>query len=386
MTIAPKPVRLAIVADFPEEGWESMDLVAEMILGTLNQRDDLGISARNITPRYVKCFQCFVKKRWAWNLDRLINRRFVLVRGVRKALKSGQFDAVYVVDHSYAHVVGAIKKQGLPCVVLCHDLDAFGSLAQVSKGWRNRCRRWFARPIWRGLLMADMIFTGSETVRHDLLALAGSRYDPARVFTNTYGVAPEFVAGAEVDSGHLEILDTLPGPLVVHVGSTIPRKRIDVLLGAVAKLGQAYADVRLVRVGGRLNTEQRKMAEALGVWERLIELPRLTRAEVAEVYRRADVVLVTSDAEGFGLPVIEALACGAGVVVSDLPVLREPGGCFVEYAAVGDTSDFARCAAGVIQTSRPEVMEQALVEHLSRFRWSSHVERLGNVLKRFCLR
>jgi len=379
------PIRLAMVADFPEEGWESMDLVAEMILREISGSDGCCIIAEKITPDYVKIMQRLFKGRWAWNVDRLINRRLVLVRGVRKALKSGRYDAVYVVDHSYAHILKTTAALRVPGVLLCHDLDAFGSLTNVQKGWRNLLRRWFARPILTGLLKADIIFTGSETVRNDLTAWLGARYDPAKIITNTYGVAPEFVAGVRVETEHLQTFVNLPGPLMAHVGSTIPRKRIDVLLGAVAELARIYPDLRLVRVGGRLNAGQRQLAESLGVSERLIEMPRLSRAEVAEVYRRADVVLVTSDAEGFGLPVIEALACGAGVVVSDLPVLREPGGGFVTYAAVGDPKDFARCAAKVIDDGRRELMEPCLVDHLARFRWSAHVERLGEVLKRIGL-
>ena len=382
MTSAQKPLRLAIVADFPEEGWESMDLVAEMILGELQRRDDMGITAEVITPDYFKCFQRIFQKRWAWNVDRLINRRVVLVHGVRRALKRGGFDAVYVVDHSYAHVLNTSQKLGVPGVVLCHDLDAFASLVHVAKGWRNRLRRWFARPILAGLLKADIIFTGSDMVRNELIGWLGWCCDSSKVMTNTYGVAVEFVPGQQVETEPLKVLDDQPGPLVVHVGSTIPRKRIDVMLAAVAELARLYPALRLVRVGGRLNAGQRRLAEELGVWERLIEMPRLSRAEVAEVYRRADVVLVTSDAEGFGLPVIEALACGAsGVVVSALPVLREPGGGFVRYAAVGDASDFARNAAEAICDGRAEVMDPSLVEHLGRFRWSAHVERLGEFLK-----
>lgn len=376
-----KPLRLAVVADFPEEGWESMDLVAEMILAELKTRDELGILAENITPRYIKLFQRCFKKRWAWNVDRLINRRVVLVYGVRRALRTGRHDAVYVVDHSYAHVLNATVRQGVPGVLLCHDLDAFMSLINPAKGLKNRCRRWFARPILAGLLKADMIFTGSETVHQGLKNWLGQRYDPAKIVTNTYGVAPEFVPGVRVETEPLKVLGDLSGPMVVHVGSTIPRKRIDVLLAAVADLAEVYPALRLVRVGGRLNVGQQAQAKTLGVWERLIEMPRLSRAEVAEVYRQANVVLVTSDAEGFGLPVIEALACGAGVVVSDLPVLREPGGGFVSYAAVGDFKDFARKAVKVIGSGSVEFAEKSLVEHLGRFRWSAHVDRLGEVLK-----
>ena len=70
-------------------------------------------------------------------------------------------------------------------------------------------------------------------------------------------------------------------------------------------------------------------------------LPFLSPAELAAVYRRAALVLVPSDAEGFGLPVIEALAAGTPVLASDLPVLREVGGAAASYAPVADVDAWA---------------------------------------------
>lgn len=71
-------------------------------------------------------------------------------------------------------------------------------------------------------------------------------------------------------------------------------------------------------------------------------MPVLSRQELADVYRRASVVLLPSDAEGFGLPVIEAMACGTPVLASDLPVLREVGGDAATYAPVGDVEAWVR--------------------------------------------
>jgi glycosyltransferase involved in cell wall biosynthesis len=123
---------------------------------------------------------------------------------------------------------------------------------------------------------------------------------------------------------------------VLHVSSTIPRKRIDVLLEMFSKFHRAHPDARLVRVGGALTPEQQRLAERLNVTDALVQLPFQERLQLAALYRRAAVVVLPSDREGFGLPIVEAMACGTPVIASDIPALREVGGTAALYAPPGD--------------------------------------------------
>ena len=75
-------------------------------------------------------------------------------------------------------------------------------------------------------------------------------------------------------------------------------------------------------MGGPFTAAQNARAERLGVAQRIRVLPRISVHELAVLYSRVALVLQPSDAEGFGLPVAEALACGTPVLASDLPVLR----------------------------------------------------------------
>ena len=147
-------------------------------------------------------------------------------------------------------------------------------------------------------------------------------------------------------------------PDLLHVGSTIPRKRIDLLLEIFAAMRRAYPGARLIKAGGGLRPEQTRQAEALGVADAIVTLPFFVPSErgiLAAVYRRAALVLQPSDAEGFGLPVAEALACGATVLASDLPALREVGGDAAAYCPVGDIDAWTTAAAALLQAQRPAV-------------------------------
>ena len=118
---------------------------------------------------------------------------------------------------------------------------------------------------------------------------------------------------------------------ILHVGSTVPRKRIDVLLRVCGALGRQIPQLRLTRVGEALTPDQQQVLRDSGMSERTTMVNDVDEATLAALYRRATLVLQPSEREGFGLPVIEALASGTPVVASDLAVLREVGGSAVEY-------------------------------------------------------
>ena len=102
--------------------------------------------------------------------------------------------------------------------------------------------------------------------------------------------------------------------------------------------GSARPDVRLTRVGGPFTAEQRVRARDLGVLDAIHVLPFVDRATLGAVYRRSALALLPSDREGFGLPIVEALAHGTPMVASDIPVLREIGSGAVTYCPVGGVS------------------------------------------------
>src|SRR5262249_14821722 len=125
-------------------------------------------------------------------------------------------------------------------------------------------------------------------------------------------------------------------------------------------------------------------AADLGVTNRITVLPTLDDRHLASLYRRAALVVLPSDREGFGLPVVEALACGAQVLASDLPVLREVGGSAAEFAPAGDREVWARTAARMIcersdeaQARRARGSAWAL-----RFSWSRFATELVDVYRR----
>jgi glycosyltransferase involved in cell wall biosynthesis len=132
-----------------------------------------------------------------------------------------------------------------------------------------------------------------------------------------------------------------------------------------------------VKVGGEWSAGHREQIDRLGLGDAIIHARDAPRAELAEVYRRAGAVLVPSEAEGFGLPVIEALACGAAVVASDLPTLREVGGPAAMYAPVADVPAWVGLVARVLidPAAAPPRADRLAVA--GRYSWAAHAETIA---------
>ena len=144
--------------------------------------------------------------------------------------------------------------------------------------------------------------------------------------------------------------------------------------------------MRLVKAGGLLSVEQRDLARSLGVDAHIVQMPFLETGTLAALYRRARVALVTSEREGFGLPVVEALASGTPVIATDIPVLREVGGCAVSYAPLGD---IAAWQLAVLTTLRNEGSESARletrragIEQARRFTWDGFADSMAAIYMR----
>lgn len=367
-------LRVAVLADFLEEGWPSMDLVAERLVAALRERDT-GIEPVLVRPpmrRRLGRLPGIGRHARARLSDRLAGRYVDYPSWVSR--RRPEADVFHVIDHSYAHLVNRLP--AARTVVTCHDLDAFGPTLGAGPR-RSRILRRLVASTLRGLQSAARVVCVSEAVRDELAARGLVPASRLRVVPN--GVDAMSSGDQAADSEAERILAGPGRPILLHVGSTIPRKRIDVLLRAFAEVLRERPAARLVRVGG-LTGAQRALATELGVVERVVETPFVDRAVLHAIYRRADVTLLPSDGEGFGLPVLESLAAGVPVVASDLPALRQTGGEAAVYCRCGDAAAFARAALALAAEGGGDRRRLGL-ERAARFTWAAHAERIEAVYR-----
>jgi glycosyltransferase involved in cell wall biosynthesis len=370
--------RLAVLTDFPEEGWPSMDLVAEMLLAHLDNSDVVR-PTRVCAP---------FKRRLSFlggagrNFDRLTNRMWHYPRYARR--RAADFDLFHLCDHSYAQLLHELPADRAG--VLLHDLDTFRCLLDPAAEPRPRWFRAMMRRILAGLQKARVVFYISSAVRdqierHNLI-------DPARLVKAPPAAAPEFTiahqAGAKPASNTSERRPgspaaPIPQPYLMHVGSCIPRKRIDTLLEtfAAARTG----DLKLLQIGGEWTPAQRALIDRLKIADAIVQLRNLSRETIADLYRGAAVVLQPSDAEGFGLPVVEALACGTPVVASDIPVLREVGGDAALYCPVGDVPRWSQTVTDLLDGRLTPPPLATRLAQAAKFSWAEHARVIADTYR-----
>jgi glycosyltransferase involved in cell wall biosynthesis len=374
-------LRVAIVADYAEEGWPSMDLVADMLMRHLAQSHAGTIDATLVRPPMPSRLSRLglPAAARAGIIDRIAARQWDYPRAL-KALPP--FDLYHVVDHTYAHLVHDLP--AARTVVTCHDVDAFRSILQPEDEWRSPTFRWMSRRILSGLRAAAHVPCDSEATRTSLKELAGFPPEQLSVIPNGADMAGWDAADGHADYEAARVLGPKRPVELLHVGSTIPRKRIDVLLDVFASVRRARPEARLVRVGGPFTAEQRVRVRELDLADAIVVLPFLDRATLAAVYRRAVVALLPSEREGFGLPLVEALACGTPVLASDIPVLREVGSDAAEYRPVGEVDAWRRAILALIseRDGSPAIWQSrrtAGVARASQFSWSTYASAVAAV-------
>ena len=332
--------RVGLVCDLVEENWPSMQLVADMLLEQLELSHSTQFEAARLCPR-MRCHFALPLpgSRQFWNnADRLANRFIDYPLWLRRL--GSEFDLYHIVDHSYSQLVHQLPAGRT--VVTCHDLDTFRCLLEPSLEPRPAWFRAMSSRILSGLKKAAHVITVSGSTRDAILRYGLLPPERVTVIHNGVHKACSPVPDPADDA---EVSRLLPakaaGELwLLHVGSTIPRKRMDVLLRVFAAVRAESPQVHLVRVGGEFTPAQLQLARDLNVAGSIHQLTGLAPGVLAAVYRRADLLLQTSESEGFGLPVVEALACGCPVVASDIPVLREVGGSAAVYCPVGDVASW----------------------------------------------
>lgn len=350
LSYAPKPKRVGVVADYLEERWPSMDLAAELTSLAIARHGEGAFHPAILRPKLARVLRGRVRlgEHGAQNADRYIGRYLAYPRWLKPRARG--FDLFHVVDQSYAHLVHALPAGRT--VVTCHDLDAFRSLIGDERRTRPFWFRQTMKRVLAGFQAAAHVICDSDAVRLEILA---QRLVPReRLTVVPLPVHPDFGPNqddaADAQAAKLLGHPSLAATCLLHVGANVPRKNLPFLLEVFSEVRKRHPDARLIRVGGALTGYQRGIAERLGVRDAIVSLPHLDRPTLAAVYRRASALLLPSEREGFGWPVLEAMACGTPVIASAaLPTVREIGGEAIDYAPADDVQGWIEAVDRLLQ-------------------------------------
>ena len=221
------------------------------------------------------------------------------------------------------HHTAPVLTLGCRRVVTFHDLTFF----ILPERYPRRRRLYFRSVSWTAAKVADRLICPSQAVMDDIVRLL--HVSPAKVRPIAEAAAPAF--RPLEDKAALErfrLKHLLPERFILSVGSLEPGKNRTTLLKAFAKLRRQGIEHKLVVAGQRAwkYRDDFHLVEELGLKGEIIFTGYILPEEMPALYNAADLFVFPSLYEGFGLPVLEAMACGVPVVASNLSAIPEVAG------------------------------------------------------------
>lgn len=268
-------------------------------------------------------------------------------------------------------------------VVTIHDLwlDRFPEYSKKLFG-----QKWSFYRTRRRALLAEHVITVSQHSAQDIQELFGVPENRISVIWN--GVSKEYWPDKTDESrGVLSSRFGIQAPYILFVGGADPRKNHQTLFRAYAKADSLHKTYVLVVIGNPVHKMGTIVgtSKTLGIRDRVISLQGLSVEEMRSLYSHADLFVFPSRYEGFGLPVLEAMACGAPVITSRKTSLQE----IVDQAAVlvdpGDDEELRHAMITVLQDQElQDSMRVKGLERAKQFTWERAARQTWDVYRQLC--
>lgn len=260
-----------------------------------------------------------------------ITKRCLYPAIVRLRMKAGNIK--HITNQDLAFLLTLYRIQ--PSVISCHDLIPWTYYGQRSLLWQMNIK---------GLKKADEIITGSEFSKMQIIDTTGTKEERIHVI-------PDGVDHERYFPNHDRSILSPYGindeqKVILYVGSEEPRKNLILLLKAVKELKLMGLNIKLLKVGspgfGNSRDDTLNLIRDLDILDEIIFTGFIPEIDLPKYYNAADLFVFPSFIEGFGLPPLEAMACGCPVIAantSSLPEVIGDGGILVnpfDYIALAD--------------------------------------------------
>lgn len=266
-------------------------------------------------------------------------------------------------------------RRGRSLVVTVHDTVPWTHPDTLTR----RGAAWHRKVIARAVRQASAIVVPTSAVAAEL-----TQYAPANARVHVIGHGAPRVLTQPPSEEQVRLVRSqlnLPDSYVLAVGTVEPRKGLEVLVDAMSR--PTAPKLPLVVVGptgwGRGNLTEFARSRHLPP-DQLLLLGGLTDAELAVVLHGAAALAMPSFAEGFGLPLLEAMAAGVPIVHSDAPALVEVAGGTGVLARRGDPASLANALRNVFaDESRTAARVSAARVRAGKYTWEHAAEQMWNL-------
>ena len=268
----------------------------------------------------------------------------------------------------------------VPVAVTIHDMIP-ALLDDYASGLLARAYTWL---VSKSARKADAILTVSQSAGDDIVRLLDVPADKVHVTYESLGV-PHAPVTDEDELDKVRAAYDLPERYLFYLGGFDPRKNVPLMLKAYARARELRAGLPPLLVAGRLPdpkdkwaTDPRPIIEELGLGEHVRTLGFVPDSHKPALYTLADLFLFPSRYEGFGMPPLEAMACGTPALVADNSSLPEIIGNLVPPVPTDDVEAFAQA---IWQTLDAPPAAQDLIAQAQRFTWEDTAAKTAQILR-----
>jgi glycosyltransferase involved in cell wall biosynthesis len=317
----------------------------------------------------------------SWHSGNIFHKYYERFWNHPRTVSQHNADVFHIIDHSNAHVAYWLKKLGKRIVVTCHDLVQY----VYPEILRDQSRfPALSMAMWRysvdGMRAADHVVAVSTNTANDVTQMLDISSERVTVVAN--GVEPYFCVLSDEKVENLrQQFQTSPKEIrLLNVGSTHQRKNILTILKVLEVLKDKGLPVRLWKVGSDFTAEQKQFIRDRSLEKHITFLGQPDKDTLLQLYNAADVLLAPSLYEGFGLTILEAMACGTPVITAKVSSLPEVAG---DAAILVDPMDVQAIADAVSLLQNDPILRKGLTEkgltRASLFTWEKTAEQVALV-------
>lgn len=226
---------------------------------------------------------------------------------------------------------------------------------------------------------ATKIITISQASKNDILKVYKKK--PQDVYVTHLGIKSDTMHES-LTKTDLEKKFGISGKYILFVGTLQPRKNIARLIEAMSMLDDKAVQLVVVGKKGWLYEDILAAPEKFGMSDRVRFLDFVTDEDLPSLYKHAEVFVLPSLYEGFGLPVLEAMKQGCPVITSNISSLPEAGGDAAVYVDPENTADIAEKITMVLQDDKlRDSMRKKGFDHIKKFSWEKTAQETLKVLE-----